>query len=62
MADALVMTKDGGEPISERQWIGVVGRLFLWFSIVGVSVILLGFCAFAVFALAHHAAPAGGGV
>ena len=39
----------------------MVGRACLWLSIATVTLTLLGLSAFAVLALAHHAAPAGGG-
>jgi hypothetical protein len=39
----------------------MVSRTWLWLSIATVTLILVGLSAFAVFALAHHASPAGGG-
>ena len=38
-----------------------MGRACLWLSIAAVTLAVVGLVAFAVFALAHHAAPAGGG-
>jgi hypothetical protein len=39
----------------------MLGRAWVWLSIATVTLTLVGLSAFVLFALAHHAAPAGGG-
>jgi hypothetical protein len=69
MTDALIVPHEVDPADASRHWpadaaqdwIVVLGRLCLWFSIVVVSLAFVGVSALAVFALAHHAAPTGGG-
>ena len=61
MVDALWLAKEPGEVAPHRLWARALGRTLLWFSIMAVTLAIVGLAAFAVFALAHHAAPAGGG-
>jgi hypothetical protein len=39
----------------------LMGRAWVWLSIATATVMLVGMSAIAVLALAHHAAPVGGG-
>lgn len=61
MADVLCVKADRGYAAPRRFWARALGRACLWLSIAAVTLAVVGLGAFAVFALAHHAAPAGGG-
>lgn len=39
----------------------MVGRAWVWLSIAAVTLTVVGLSGFVLFALAHHAGPAGGG-
>lgn len=62
MAGSWPVAEDVGRAARlQRRWVRALGRVCLWLSVAAVTLTLLGFGAFAVVALAHHAAPAGGG-
>jgi hypothetical protein len=61
MADVMWVIGAQGQAARWRIWVGVVGRVCLWFTIAAVTLAVIGLSVVAVLALAHHAAPAGGG-
>lgn len=58
----IVAVPTGAPQVRPRRWWGrITGRVCLWLSLVVIGVGALALCVFVLIALAHHAAPAGGG-
>jgi hypothetical protein len=61
MAETLWVREGRYREPTHGSWIQAIGRAFLWLSVVVITLTALGFGAFGLSLLAHHAAPAGGG-